>query len=419
MFRDMRLKRRLCPLSREAGEGWGGASAILDAAPASPSHPPSRSCVTRSGVPPVQLVSIQLLRALAALAVAVGHGQAFIGAPMEKRGEAFAWCHLLPWNAGVDLFFVISGFIMVYSSEKLFAAPGGARLFIERRLARIVPLYWLALAFLLAKTAAQHKLLPDAATALASFLFLPWPAVGGGTPRPFYELGWTLNYEMFFYALFALAIGFRRDIAVALVAAALLGLTLCGLFAPQDSPQLFFWTQAITLEFAFGMGIALLARRGVALGAPARIALYAIGGAALLLDFLNSAAHGHDWETPNNLARALAWGLPAMLIVAAAALAPPAQRAQGWIARTGGALGDASYALYLFHPIVMSAVAAGWFALRLDARAPAWLAVALSLLLSALVALAIHRFLERPLTQRLQKRLGGAKAATIRLAPAE
>src|SRR5947209_12231521 len=144
----------------------------------------------------MQLVSVQILRAIAALSVAIGHAQAFIAIPMDKQGQAFGWNFLLPWGAGVDLFFVISGFIMVYSSEKLFAAPGGGGTFGWRRLTRVVPLYWCAMLLLLAKSALQQKPLPDAASVVTSFLFIPWVAQGGEIPRPFYELGWTLNYEM-------------------------------------------------------------------------------------------------------------------------------------------------------------------------------------------------------------------------------
>jgi exopolysaccharide production protein ExoZ len=85
----------------------------------------------------MQIVSIQLLRAFAALSVAFGHGQGFIGIPLERQGDVFPWSFFLPWGSGVDLFFVISGFIMVYSSETLFGAPNGAQTFLWRRLCRI------------------------------------------------------------------------------------------------------------------------------------------------------------------------------------------------------------------------------------------------------------------------------------------
>src|SRR5947209_1711192 len=256
----------------------------------------------------MQIVAIQILRALAAISVSIGHAQAFIGIPMERQCQAFGWNFLLPWGAGVDLFFVISGFIMVYSSEKLFAAPGGAKVFGWRRLSRIVPLYWCATALFIVKMAVQHKPLPDAASIATSLFFIPWDAQGTGVPRPVYELGWTLNYEMFFYAAFALCIGFRREVAVALVTTLLAVFTLFGLAFPLHNPQLFFWTQPIVLEFVFGMGLALLVRNGFALPSPIRYALIALGVAAFFHDFLNTVAQPRLWLTPNDFLRVAGWG---------------------------------------------------------------------------------------------------------------
>jgi exopolysaccharide production protein ExoZ len=351
----------------------------------------------------MQIVAIQILRALAALAVAIGHGQSFIGIPMEKLGEPFGWSHLLPWGAGVDLFFVISGFIMVYSSERLFAAAGGAYDFIWRRLSRIVPLYWIATIFVIVTDVLRHRPAPDAASVVASFLFIPWGATGTRQPHPVYELGWTLNYEMFFYAIFALAIGFRREAAVGLIAAALALLTLAGLATHISNPQWLAWTQAITLEFVFGMGVALLARRGLVLSRLSRYLLIGVGAAALFCDFLDSAAQSSSWITPNDLSRVLAWGLPAAMIVMGAALGERTANANNALTRFGKALGDSSYAFYLCHPILMSAFSMVWFALALDKRLPAYLGVGVSVAAACGLSLVVHRWLEKPLTLALQR----------------
>src|SRR5205085_10567493 len=184
----------------------------------------------------------------------------------------------LPWGAGVDLFFVISGFIMVYASERLFGAPEGGRLFLGRRIARIVPLYWafctLYLVWVACAAATSGKSLPSLPSVLASYAFLPFDGFGDGFPRPFYTLGWTLNYEMFFYAAFAAFLASPRAKAVGGVAGALAMLVLLGTAAPLWMP-LAFWAQPIVLEFALGMGIALLLRRGITLPDWARLALLA------------------------------------------------------------------------------------------------------------------------------------------------
>ena len=89
------------------------------------------------------LLPIQVLRALAALAVMIGHFQGYTATAATHYWLSYSNVAA----AGVDLFFVISGFIMVYTSAPLFAAPGGPQQFLVRRAIRIVPLYWLATTF--------------------------------------------------------------------------------------------------------------------------------------------------------------------------------------------------------------------------------------------------------------------------------
>ena len=87
------------------------------------------------------LLSIQALRCFAVMGVILFHVQHYYTNKLRMPG-------FLPnfdvGSAGVDLFFVISGFIMVYAFERLFGQPGGTRIFLLRRLARIVPMYWAA-----------------------------------------------------------------------------------------------------------------------------------------------------------------------------------------------------------------------------------------------------------------------------------
>src|SRR5437764_3885196 len=111
-------------------------------------------------------------------------------------------------GSGVDIFFVISGFIMWVSVER---RPGmSAGEFFGNRLMRIVPLYWLVSAGVLCITFAAPQLLHstvfNAPHALASFLFLPARHPLTGEFWPLLVPGWTLNYEMLFYLLFAAAI---------------------------------------------------------------------------------------------------------------------------------------------------------------------------------------------------------------------
>src|SRR6478609_4729014 len=93
----------------------------------------------RSGAPLHSLLSVQMLRALAAAMVVLHHIQLNLALGF---GLPEALPNLAVGSAGVDIFFGISGFVMVISSDRLFARPGAAKTFITRRLIRIVPLYW-------------------------------------------------------------------------------------------------------------------------------------------------------------------------------------------------------------------------------------------------------------------------------------
>lgn len=351
-----------------------------------------------------QIASVQILRGLAALMVVFGHAQHDALIQSLKLGTSFERVHLLPWGAGVDLFFIISGFIMVYASEGLFGRPGAPAEFFGRRIARITPLYWgftaLYVVFLVTSFSSDSKPLPGIPDIVASFAFWPTIAAGEDIPLPVLKLGWTLNYEMFFYVLFAAFVGLRRERAVVTVGLILAAVVVLGAMTQPSAAAPFFWTRPIVLEFALGMGIALLLRRGVTVSSGVRGLLLAGGLAILVSDPMRSAYQSIDWTTPNDGWRVLGWGMPAAFIVAAAVLGP--QGRPSWLTQAGVALGDASYALYLSHPFVIFGVRKAWLMAGLKETGALWLMVVTVLVVSCVVALAVHWFLERPLTRLIQ-----------------
>ena len=131
------------------------------------------------------LPHVQGLRALAAFCVAFGHLQNDAAAHGLIAGHGLAaFGRFLPWEAGVDIFFVISGFVIVHATGPLFGTgAAGAWVFLRRRLARIVPLYWIMsaafLAVLLLARSAIHGDIGGPAYIIASFLFIPWPRPDG------------------------------------------------------------------------------------------------------------------------------------------------------------------------------------------------------------------------------------------------
>jgi exopolysaccharide production protein ExoZ len=336
---------------------------------------------------------VQALRALAALAVAFLH-TAYDGLTMTPGAHGLAWLyHAFSWDGGVDVFFVISGFVIAWSSRSLFGHAGAARQFLARRLARIVPLYWLMTTLFLASLV----LLPGAingdigglAYIAKSYLFIP-AARPDGLVQPVFGLGWTLNFEMFFYLAFAPFLQLSRTTAVVSAVALLGGFVLLGQTGILPGTILHTWSQPIVLEFCAGMFLARLPERVTF--PPAVRGLLVIAALALLVA-------SPLWP------RVFGLGLPAVALVAAAVTGPREgrlPRLEIWLVR----LGDASYALYLVHPFVMRAAALLWTHLHRPGGAAAY--VVLCLIVSQVAALALHRMFERPVTAWLRRRLGPA-----------
>ncbi len=351
------------------------------------------------------LPGIQGLRALAALAVAflhIAHDAITNGG--DPTGALRHITDFMPWEAGVDVFFVISGFVIVHASAALFAQPGGAMKFLESRLTRIVPLYWmmttafLAIAFV--GSGAVHGDLGGPAYLAASYLFIPW-ARPDGMVQPALGLGWTLNYEMFFYLVFAVFLRLKRERAVITAAGLICAFVACGQFYGFPNLQLASWSNPIILEFVAGMGIALCRAKNVRLPGAARLALFLLGLAAL-----------HFAVAAPVAARALAYGIPAAALVAAAALNPAPvalTRLQSIFIR----LGDASYAMYLVHPFVMRSFTLLWRKIHSANELTGTIYVLTGLLAAQACALIINVTLERKLKMLLRWRDGRLKNETV------
>ena len=264
-----------------------------------------------------EIAPVQVLRAISAIAISILHIAQAAGAFVGRPGEApYSWLKPLPWDASVDIFFVISGFVMVYASTRLFARPGGMWLFTARRAARIFPLYWVAttgvlLVAFIKPDALSEPLGEGIGYIIASYLFIPWQRPDGFI-QPVFRLGWTLNYELLFYTVFALFIPFRRKSAVAGVSVVIGALAVGGLLFRPSNPQLVFWTDPIIIEFVVGMLVASLLLGGVRVDMRVRFALAAAG---VVLLFFEGTSDG-PW-------RLVSYGLPATLFLAAAVLGRP------------------------------------------------------------------------------------------------
>ncbi|MHC6225026.1 acyltransferase family protein [Pseudomonas sp. X10] len=278
------------------------------------------------------LYSLQALRALAAWVVVCHHFmQIFfdfhatdpIGQFLSDRGAV-----------GVDIFFVISGLVIYLSSRDKNIAP---QRFLLNRVLRIVPAYWFytALMGLLLLSASQwmpHQTI-EWQHFLFSLLFIPAQNPGGYGMYPTLNVGWTLNFEMFFYLLFSLVFLVRQRHHLWLVTAALL---LASEVLSRFGLLSHFYGNNIIYEFLLGIVIGVLYRRGLI-----------IEGLWLPLAVLAAASYAIYHLDAS--ARLLHWGLPSAMIVLACVSLEPYFKGN----RALKALGDCSYSVYLIHVLVL------------------------------------------------------------------
>jgi len=320
-----------------------------------------------------ELWSIQYLRALAALSVVVFH-------MAEGSG---GWFQV--GSAGVDLFFVISGFIMWGVTE---TKERSAREFIRRRLLRILPLYWACTLLYFA----SYRLKPglffyadtDPTGLVLSLLFVPH-LDSYGHNWPTLIQGWTLNIEMFFYALVALALLLPRRLQLSLITALLCVLSLAGAVLQPRPALLQSYTSGLLLEFVAGLWIGRLAVAG-------RLPSAKVGGVMLVAGFLLFALVSRI-EHPDGV-RVIAFGVPALLILVGALALEQGGALPKW--QLPKALGDASYSIYLLHVLVGAVIV----------RLPVPLSVKVggALVVSALVGDLAFRYFERRVGSWLRTR---------------
>ncbi|CAM3032823.1 MULTISPECIES: acyltransferase family protein [Sphingomonas] len=352
------------------------------------------------------LWTVQALRGAAALMVVIGHGQSAAAGIVTAAGGYFARSTLLPWGAGVDLFFILSGFIMVHASARLFGQRNARAEFLRRRLVRIVPLYWLVttlfLALLAAATMKGGDPFPDAGAILASYAFFPADTYGDERLFPVFDLGWTLNYEMFFYALFALVVVLPRRAALATVGGLLLALVGIGTIVPGPS-ALWFWTRPIILDFGLGLAVGALTGRGVTLPPIGRILLAAVGAAMLFADPFHIFDGAAGVTVANDWPRVLCAGFPIAMLLAAAVLGPEPGMPRAML--PAALVGDASYSLYLVHPFALILTEKLAQKLVFVRMAQGWQLVGFMVVVALVLAFAVHRWIERPMTAHLARRV--------------
>jgi exopolysaccharide production protein ExoZ len=305
----------------------------------------------------------------------------------ERLGEQY-----FSGAAVIDIFFLISGFVMVVTTTRKDMTPVE---FFRLRIVRVVPLYWLAtiamIAIAMIESVVSGHSFTDMRYSLSeiakSLLFVPYEAIPGvpGNVWPIVQQGWTLNYEMFFYALFALSLAVPRRVRPPGLVMTLGSLVVIGrLYGPFASPLMAVYTNAVLLELVAGMILAYAwLHNGSRAWSPLSLILIAIA--------LGFYAMGSRHLGLVNMAGAF--------ILFAGCLHPKICAIQN---RPLMELGNASYSIYLIHQFALEALAWAWLRVfPLATWASSAFFMTLALILCAVSGLICYRFIERPLTSRL------------------
>ncbi|MDB5582672.1 MAG: acyltransferase 3, partial [Bradyrhizobium sp.] len=293
---------------------------------------------------------IQALRAIAALLVVLLHCDEMLGLRIGPRALGASWHN---GAAGVDIFFVISGFIMTISSRHLVGETLGWLTFLKNRIVRIVPLYWLLttlkLVAVLGASGLALRSQLDVNFVTSSYAFLPL-IDSAGHFRPLLPVGWTLTFEFLFSFVFAVAIARVID-PIRVVLPVFASVALIALFRTDSWSTWAVLLDPIVLEFVFGVVIAKMTLAGMRL-TPAFSLFLLFAGFALLFSL----------EPATDNFRVLVWGLPAAMIVAASV---SLERELGHsVPRWLSVLGDASYSIYLSHGFFVATLGASVIYLR-------------------------------------------------------
>ncbi|AAZ37393.1 acyltransferase [Pseudomonas savastanoi pv. phaseolicola] len=299
-----------------------------------------------------RLYSLQGLRGMAVLGVVLFH-------MMSVESKFSGGDILLPpmldfFQLGVDLFFVISGFVMVIVSRGRFQSGVEARRFLFNRVSRIYPTYWLYFFITLAVYLVQPGMVNSghgASNLIMSFLLLPNDKV------LLVMVAWSLLFELWFYVVYSGFLLFReRSVPLLLGGWALIIIVFNVLADWQDySPALKIILHPYALEFILGAALALFFYGRHSARVPTAAVLASLGGALLL--GVPLIGYFRLYDSQGLLRMLMVGGTFGLLVLTLALLERRRQLAvPGFLV----AVGDMSYTIYLSHLLVLGVIGRVW-----------------------------------------------------------
>lgn len=331
--------------------------------------------------------SIQSLRAIAAIYVVLYH--AAIKVKIENN-----FTHT--GESGVDLFFIISGFVITYTVVN--SANVNWKVFLVKRLVRVIPIYWFLTLFFSGLLLFIPHLFQTYEYSflklIKSLAFIPQ------REYPVVYTGWTLNYEMYFYALFAISLFLNGPKAPFWVGSILLSSVILGcLIAEPKSPLIELVTSPLLIEFMLGIALCYLFKAGVKFS-RIQSSIFILAGIACFFLLENTT-------------RLFCYGIPWFFIFIGIVFSSSSLIESRLLIF----LGNASYSIYLIHVFTLPVLhfVAQYFAVETESNPTLYLI--LYSLLGVLSGVACFMLVERPLTNRfksiISKRNKDNKASSV------
>lgn len=345
------------------------------------------------------IYSIQVLRAVAALLVVADHTLIHIFTVYDLP-QIY---HVMAWKLGgigVTTFFVISGFVMALTNDANFGRREEPLRFLLNRIIRIMPLYWLmsAIAATLFIVTAS-KQISISYLLMSLFFIVPLDTANHTIMQPVLGPGWTLSYEMFFYAVFALFLMLPKRAALTgfttvMVALVIWGMSTLSSTEINDPTSRFaFYANPLLLLFVGGVLLGALYKKYESVFQNTNINISWMYGAVALTLFISIATDKNSWPL---ILQPLVFILP-LICVAIALLCrfQPVTRS----GRLGVLLGEASYSIYLSHILVLAIMR------KIVPVAPLFGIVYFIVVFTAaaVTGTGIYKFIEVPLTKYARK----------------
>ncbi|WML38710.1 acyltransferase [Neobacillus sp. OS1-2] len=341
-----------------------------------------------------KLNNLQLIRGIAAVYVLLFHTSGLLQSYLNYD---YAYGIFKFGDAGVDMFFVLSGFVIYYVHNKDIGAPEKVKSFFKKRIIRVYPIYWVVLiclvpVYFIIPTFGSDSVL-NPLNLVKSFVLIPQPEEN----LPL-NVAWSLSYEILFYCMFGLLIALKRKLVLPIVLLWMGGtfvhFIIQSIIGYVDSSWINFVFNPFNLEFLSGVLIAHLVLKNYTKNGLVFIVLGLCGAVVAWINKSYSFVELH---------RVIEYGLPFAFIIYGAVSYEIERQTNP--SKLFVYLGDASYSIYLIHYPMLSVVNKLFLAVNVYSIIGPFLAATIMIISTIIAGCTFHSLIEKPLLKFLNKAL--------------